>query len=141
MVLKTYMERISNRIPHLDMITLIKCGAIIYICVIDIFIGIFITTLVDKYIFPKKFSENDKDKSTVRLMFEIALIISIIYVLAYFIRNIIQIIPFPFDNQYGFDYSRINEVNSGALISGTLILYCNTLYSKVVLLRKKLGAI
>ena len=138
MVLKTYMERISDRIPHLDMITLIKCVALIYIAVIDVFTGIFITTLVDKYIFPKKFSKNDQNKSTIRLMFEISLVIATFSVLAYFIRNIIQIIPFPFDNYFGFDYSRVNEVKSGALISATLLLYCKTLFSKVTLLKNRL---
>jgi hypothetical protein len=138
MVLKTYMERISDRIPHLDMITLIKCSAIMYITIIDIFIGIFIASLVTKYLLPKNFSKNDHNKSTIRLMSEISLIASILYILAYFIRNIVQLIPFPFDNKFNFDYSRMNEVKSGSLISATILMYCKPLYYKISIVRDRI---
>ena len=45
-----YYERISKKIPQLDMITLIKIIAIMYISVIDILTGFFISVAVDKYI-------------------------------------------------------------------------------------------
>lgn len=135
----SYYERIAKNIPHLDMITLIKCIAIMYIAVIDIIAGISITTLIDKYIFPKSFSDKDHEKSILRLISEITLIVSTFSIIAYFIRNLIQLVPFPFDDHFGFDYSRVSEVKSGALFSATLVLYCSTLYSKVVILRNKLG--
>ena len=122
------------------MITLIKITAIVYIAVIDIVVGLFITHIIDKYIFPKNFSKNDKDKSIIRLTSEIALIVSIFTVISYIIRNIIQLIPFPLDDKYGFDYSRVNEVKSGALLGATLILYCSTLYNKAKILRDKLSS-
>jgi hypothetical protein len=137
----TYYDKIANNIPKADMITLIKCCALAYIAVIDILIGIFISHTLDKYIFSKSFSKNDKDKSIPRLIMEICLIVSTFTIIAYIVRNIIQLIPFPLDNKFGFDYSRVNEVKSGALLSATLILYCSTLYSKVVTLRNKLNGI
>ena len=135
----TYYERINKKIPHLDMITLIKIIAIMYISVIDILTGFFISVVVDKYIFPKSFSKDDDKKSIIRLISEISLIISTFSVLAYIARNIIQLIPFPLDDKYGFKYDLVTEVKSGALIMGSLILYCSTLFSKIIIIRNKLG--
>ena len=134
----TYYDKIAKNIPKINMISVIKFSALSYIAIIDILAGIFISHIVDKYIFSKSFSKNDKDKSIPKLILEIVLIVSTFTIIAYIFRNIIQLIPFPLDDKFGFDYSRVNEVKSGALLSATLILYCTTLYSKVVILRKKL---
>ena len=135
--MKSYYERIAKNIPQMNIITLIKCIAIAYIAIIDVFAGISITHLVDKYIFPKKFSEKDKEKSVPRLMLEVSLIISVLSIIAYIVRNIIQLIPFPLDDQYGFDYSRVKEVGSGAIFYGALVLYCTTYFRKVYIIKDK----
>jgi hypothetical protein len=133
----TYYDKIAKNIPKLDMILVIKFIALAYIATINILTGIFISHYIDKYLFAKKLGKDDKQKSTGKLIFEIIIIISTFTIIAYIVRNIIQLIPFPLDEQFGFDYSRVKEVGSGAILSATLILYCSTLYSKVIIIKDR----
>lgn len=133
----TYYDKIVKNIPKLDMIFVIKCIALAYIASIDILTGIFISHFIDKYLFTKRLGKDDKQKSTGKLIFEIIIIISTFTIIAYIVRNIIQLIPFPLDEQFGFDYSRVKEVGSGAILSSTLILYCSTLYSKIIIIKDR----
>ena len=140
MVLKPYYERLAdaNKIPHLDMITLIKCIAIIYITVIYVSIGILIASLIDKF-YSKIFKKEDDKKTNIKLITEIVTIVSTIAVVAYIIRNIVLFIPFPLDNQFGFDYSRLNELLTGGILPGTIIIYCKILNKKVFLIRDRIS--
>lgn len=140
MVLKSYYERLadSNRIPHLDMITLIKCVAIIYITVIYVSIGILIASLIDKF-YSKIFKKEDDKKTNIKIITEIVTIVSTIAISTYILRNLILFVPFPLDNQYGFDYSRLNELLSGNILFGAMMLYCNILMKKVILIRNRIS--
>lgn len=121
------------------MITFIKCIALMYVSILFVLSGIFITHICDLYIFPKSLSQNDNLKSTSRLTLEIACIVGFVTILSYIGRNIIQLIPFPLDNVYGFHYDRLSELKSGALLSLSLILYNLTLSSKINILKNKLA--
>ena len=133
----TYYDKIAKNIPKLNMFFVIKCIALAYIASIHVLTGIFISHYIDKYLFAKKLGKDDTQKSTGKLIFEIIIIISTFTIIAYIVRNIIQLIPFPLDEQFGFDYSRVKEVGSGTILSATLILYCSTLYSKVIIIKDR----
>jgi hypothetical protein len=132
-----FAEKVA-KLPKLDMITFIKITSLIYMAIFDVFIGIGITTIMDKYIFTKKFNVNDENKSIVRLSFEVSLIMGILASLSYIFRNIVQLIPFPFDNQYGFQLEKVKEYQSAVFLNVALVFYNNTLSSKVAVLKKKL---
>ena len=124
----------------LNMITLIKCIALIYVSIFYVFSGISISYFVDRYITPPFFSDKENNKKCIlKLSFEISIIIGFLVVLSYFSRNIIQLIPFPLDKAYGFDYSLLKEVQSGGIMTGMLITYCSSLESKVKELKSKLN--
>ena len=119
---------------NLDMITFIKLLGIIYICIIDIIVGLVISGLVDKYIFKKFFYKKKKvDDSTNNTRYyifkflKIGLMIGILVSCSYIFRHIIQYIPFPLDNYHGFKYYKLNEFRSNSLLTTILILYNNTL--------------
>jgi hypothetical protein len=123
----------------LDIITIIKCIALMYISILFVVSGIFTTHLCDKYIFSNRLSKNDNNKSIIRLTLEISIIIGFITILSYIGRNLIQLIPFPLDNFNGFQYSRVKELQTGTLLTVSLLLYNLTLSSKVTILKEKLA--
>ena len=86
------------------LITLIKCIAIIYITVIYVSFGIFMASLIDKF-YSKIFKKEDNKKTNIKIISEIVTIVSTIAISTYILRNLILFVPFPLDNQYGFDYS------------------------------------
>lgn len=124
----------------LDMITLIKCIALIYVSIFYVFSGISISYFVDRYITPPFFpNEENNKKSILKLSSEISIIVGFLVVLSYFTRNIIQLIPFPLDKSFGFNYSDVKEVQSGGILTGMLLTYCLSLESKVKELKSKLN--
>lgn len=126
---------------NFDIITLIKCIAIIYTSIIDIFIGIAITHLTDKYLFKNIFKKDD-NKSNINLIlliFQIGFIIGCLIICSYFARNLLELIPFPLDHFFGFNYDQIKEVRSGNLLNIAILLYSITLQSKIVILKNILN--
>ena len=118
---------------NLDMITFIKILGIIYICLIDIIVGLLVSGLLDKYIFKKFFYKkkvNDIHNNTVYHFYQfikIGFMLGILVAFSYIFRNIIQLIPFPLDNYYGFNYNKLSEYKSNILLTTIMILYNNTL--------------
>lgn len=73
------------------------------------------------YIFGKYDPEKDKNKSNVKIGIELCGIIWLIGVSTYIVRNIVELIPSPFENLYDFHHRRVKELGSAAVY--TLILY------------------
>jgi len=122
-------------------ITLIKIIAIAFITVIYSFGGISLCMLSDKYIlnvFYDKTEEASNKKSIMRHIGETIAIISVYGILAYIARNLLQQIPFPLDNMYGFKYSRVNELTTGTLVLWSLLTYSTVLNSKISIIRRRL---
>ena len=74
----------------------------------------------------------------VSMIFEISLNVSLIMISAYFLRKIVQHIPFPLNGYYGYDHNRVSELKGGVLISFAIISYQLNLKNKVDLLISKL---
>ena len=98
-------------------LVLIKIFAIFYVAVLYTIFGIYITTLLDEYgINDLLINNDDKYDSIFRLVFETSVVVGVIAVFAFIGRNLIQIIPFPFDGLYGFDYGNVKEVATGSIL-------------------------
>ena len=112
-------------------ITIVTIIAIVYVSIIYILIGLYITYQLDNYVF----NSQDKDFSELRvnstslfqLVFEIILSFTVISIIAYIIRNIVRIIPFPFDYDNAIDYHNVREVHTGAVLIIILITFSQTL--------------
>lgn len=120
----------------------IKLLAIAYIAILFIMSGLFLTNYSDKYImskFVEKDEEKEMKKNKMRLILELSLMIGILGIFAYVMRNIFQEIPFPLDGKFGFEYSKVKELSSGALIMWSLLAFSPLLNNKIVLLRKKIN--
>lgn len=75
--------------------------------------------LLDKLLGHYNAAEEEK-KSTRRIVLEISLRIWLIGVLAYFVRNLFPLIPWPLEGVYGFQHSRVKEVTSGVVYASYL---------------------
>jgi hypothetical protein len=80
-------------------------------------------------------------KSTSRHLGETTAILAFYGIVAYLGRNVIQKIPFPLDGLYGFKYSNVKEVASGALLLWILINYSPILTNKIKIIRKRFSTI
>ena len=62
-------------------------------------------------------------------------------VFAFIGRNLIQIIPFPFDGLFGFDYTNVKEVGAGSILLVFMFTFSASLFNKIELLRNKLNLV
>jgi hypothetical protein len=70
-------------------------------------------------------------KSNWKIFTEIVLHIFAIGVVAYILRNIVQLIPFPLDGVAGFKHSLLKELEGGHILTVVLVLFQKNLEEKV----------
>lgn len=102
----------------------IKVVDIIFITMIYFAIGFILAFFLDLSS-EKLYGFHYDAKSTVVLIGEVLFQVTALTVCAYFLRNLVQLIPFPFEGVYGFEHLRVKEVSSGTLITtfGTIFFY------------------
>ncbi len=114
----------------------IKIVDIIYIGIIYFVLSYIVSKILDAYLGPFNKSEADK-KSTFILEFEVAMHIIVLYILTYFARNIVELIPFPLDGVWGYNHLRLKELSSAALFFFVLTTYQTNLVKKMTYLAEK----
>ena len=128
----------------MDTIIFIKIFAIIYSTLIFVFGGLFITFILDKYIFKYVYDKSDIEinkKTTFRHFIETTIILSIIAIFGYVGRNILQNIKFPLDGYYNFNYMDVKEVSSGFYMSYILLIFSVVLNKKIKILKNRFNAL
>jgi hypothetical protein len=101
---------------------LLKFVDIGYLTIIYFIVGITVAKTIDKFVLPFDKKEEDK-KSVFRLSVEVIIFTSLLGILIYFIRNFVELIPFPFDGWYGFQHLRVKEVSGGIVIGLSLLFF------------------
>ncbi len=121
----------------------IRLLAIMYIAILYVMFGIYMTILLDEYGYHDIFVNNDDDPqdSVFHMVWELGVMVGIIACIAFIGRNLIQIIPFPFDGAFGFNYESVREVTSGAILFVFMITFSASVQQKVVKLQSKLNLI
>ena len=120
----------------------IKIVDIAFITCLYVIPTLYVAKTFDHYVYPnitpyKHIPENDKTQA--QLIAELLIYLSINGVLAYVLRNILQLIPFPLEGVYGFEHMRVKEVSSGQLIGFILIWFSKVIRDKMILLQSKLN--
>jgi hypothetical protein len=82
-------------------------------------------------------TKKDEEKSIYLLFAEVLFLISLNSIIAYILRNLLQMIPFPLNNVCGFDHMRVMEVRSGGVIATILLWFCKTIRMKIMALQSK----
>jgi uncharacterized membrane protein YkvI len=108
----------------------IKLLDITYLTIIYVTISIVFSIYLNKLIGP--FNKEDAEKkSTLRLILEIYLNFSIIAMVAYLIRNLVELIPFPLDDVYDFEHAKVHELNGGIIFGFAIFYYQINLCNKI----------
>ena len=122
-----------------------KEGSLRFIKMIDLsFLGIlyFLFASLSSVGLDKLFPEYEEEvyskKDIFDIFLECVLIISLIMIIIYIIRNIIQIIPFPLDGYMGYKHSRLKEMNGGVLLSFSVVIFQNSFKDKILHLFRRL---
>ena len=72
-----------------------------------------------------------KKESKWKLLFEIVVHVFAIGVVAYILRNVVELIPFPLEGVAGFRHSLLKELEGGHIMTVVLILFQKNLEEKV----------
>lgn len=123
--------------------TFIKSLAIVYITVIYAMGGVWLAALADRKILRSYYhtpTEED-EMSTGKHFWETIIILSVLGVLTYIGRNVLQKIPFPLDGVLGFDYMRVPEVVTGGLLGWTIFIFSGVLDRKIKIINERLSDI
>jgi len=96
--------------------TLIKVMDLAYIAIIYCFTAVILSVITNKI---KDYlpEQNNYDKSTLQLVFEIIAYVWYIAVIVYIVRNMVAHIPSPFDNRFGFSHIKMKELHSAGMFS------------------------
>ena len=122
----TYPNTISFEI----LIRSIKILDIGFITIIYFIFAILVAKLLN-YFFGTYKHESDKNKSKYIVGLELCGIIWLMGVSTYLIRNLVELIPSPFENVYEFHHHKVKELSSAGVY--TLILYQSFSYFKLKL--------
>lgn len=93
-------------------------------------IGVLFAKLFDKF-YGTFDSADYKHVGNARLLGEILLHLFILGIVAYALRNIVELIPFPLEGVAGFRHERLKELEGGHILAIVLILFQKNLMSKV----------
>ena len=102
-----------------------KITAIAYIGILYFILGV-----TGSYIIETS-QPRTKDENKMIIGLEILLNVSLLVVMAYFIRKIVKHIPYPFDNLVGFEYSKLKEYGGGVIIAWSVFSIQKTLSKRI----------
>ena len=125
----------SQILFYLNKISAISLLGIYYIT-FGIILSLLIRKVFDSENNKNKFIEKWDNSSTIRLILHIYLQTIVIMLGAYLIRKIVKNIPYPFDKHFGFEHSRLKELNGGVLIAFAIVVFLTPFKSLITYLIK-----
>ena len=85
-------------------------------------------TAIDTFL-GKYEDKEDEQKSTLRLFSEAIIHTFLLLIVFYLSRNLVDLIPFPFDGLYGFQHSRVKE-RGGDVVFVFIVFFYQDYYTK-----------
>jgi formate hydrogenlyase subunit 3/multisubunit Na+/H+ antiporter MnhD subunit len=107
--------------------TITKICDLIFISFLLFFSALIISVTLNNicnFFYPKK---NKSKKVDVSFISEIIFRITYIIVMCYVFRNLVEMIPSPFDGYNGFQHLRVKEISSGTLLTTLAFFFQNNL--------------
>ena len=83
-------------------------------------------------------TKDDEQKTSFRLFVEIILYLWLAGIIMYLVRNIMGIIPSPFEGLYGFEHLRVKELDRGGVFIFIFLYFGEALKKKLTLLYERL---
>jgi len=115
---------------------IIRCIKIIdiaYIFSIYAVAGFFLSILLDR-IFPLYNESIYKTYSKTKIVLQICLQFAVIGIIVYLIKNLFELIPFPFEGVYGYEHKKVKEIDTAIPLTYTILFFQNSLKQKLVYL-------
>lgn len=129
------MNEIINKKKQF-IVRIIKIVDIAYIFSFYALAGFFCSLFINK-IFPMYTKEKYSKYSKGKLIVEICLQFATIGVMVYLIKNLFQLVPFPFDGIYGYKHSIVKEIESALPLIYTILYFQDHLKDKLFTLASK----
>jgi len=98
--------------------------------------GFFLSILLEK-IFPKYSKEKYEKFSSSKLLVEICLQFAAIGVIVYIVKNLFELVPFPFDGIYGYEHIKVKELTNAMPLIYTILYFQESLKDKLLTLSKR----
>ena len=130
----------SREAPYTGKFLAVKLIDIGLVSVYFFIFGIAVAKVFD-YIYGEFDSEQYKGYSNIRLFLEIVVHLFLLGVVAYVLRNIVELIPFPFEGVGGFKHERLKELEGGHVMAIVMILFQKNLQNKIVYFVKEMFGI
>ena len=93
-----------------------------YITTIYFILGAVVANMITKY--QTEFKNKEEDKRTViKSSLSLILLIWTNGVLIYFARNLVELIPYPFDDFFGFHHMKVKELGAATAFTFVLLYY------------------
>ena len=115
----------------------IKILDIGFITAIYLTFGLVLAKLCDRIL--GEFDETKENKKTLwQLLIELFFYLWFIGVIVYLVRNIVQLIPFPFHGVYGYDHFRVKELINAVIFFVTFLQFQEYYQKKITYLFTRL---
>jgi len=121
------MSKISHEI-QMRSIKIIDLG---FITIIYFAIGLLLASAVDTNMGPLDHAQEDK-KSIWQLTLECVLLIWLVGVIIYIVKNLVELIPFPLNGIGGFDHMKVKELRNATVFIFVFLSFQNYLRDKTV---------
>lgn len=131
-------KNLYKKMPMLQdvLIRLNKMIDIGFITTIYFIMGAIVANIITGY--QTNFDSKESDKRTLlKNIFNLILLIWMNGVLIYIARNVIEFIPYPFDNFFGFKHKRVRELGTATAFTFTLLFYQPNLSKRMNYLKNR----
>ena len=120
-------------------ITFVRLLDVCYLATLYLYIGLIFSSIINE-LFGHYNYDQINSMTTLHIILSITFQFWLIALSAYLIRNIVSIIPNPFENVLGYYRSQeiIPEINGGVIISFILLLIQSTLKDNLFVLHKRI---
>ena len=128
----------AKKVPYTPLFATIKIIDIGLTTTYYFLLGLLLAKWFD-HLYDKFDPEAYKKVSTLRIFLEIVVHLFILGIVAYAMRNIIELIPYPLDGVAGFEHKRLKELGGGVTLGTVLLLFQKNLRDKISFFTKRIG--
>jgi hypothetical protein len=115
----------------------IKITGISYYLILAFIFSYTIATYIDNF-FDYIYGHNYESKHIIILYLEVLSQIIVLAITSYILRNIIHLIPFPFEGVNGFQYLRVKEVSAPSTITMFLFIFQYRYQEKLLYIKDRM---
>jgi hypothetical protein len=116
---------------------LIKIADIGYITILYAISALFIAKLFDKLVHSLDTKENE-EKTSLQLFIEIVLYLWLAGAILYAIRNLMELVPSPFEGIFGLEHKRVKELGNAGVFIFIFFYFGEALKKKLTVLYDRL---